>query len=88
MDVMEETDHIPMIIPVGNQGLHIRIGSENALSAMEDCSVITVSYDIGEEQTGSIAIVGPKRMDYKRIVSLLDTLSGDLSKELTRILRN
>lgn len=88
MDVMEEIDHIPMIIPVGNQGLHIRIGSENALSAMEDCSVITVSYDIGEEQTGSIAIVGPKRMDYKRIVSLLDTLSGNLSKELTRIFRN
>lgn len=88
MDVMEESEHIPMIIPVGNQGLHIRIGSENALSAMEDCSVITVSYDIGEEQTGSIAIVGPKRMDYKRIVSLLDTLSGDLSKELNRIFRN
>lgn len=88
MDVMEETEHIPLILPAGNQGLHIRIGSENALSAMEDCSVITVSYDIGQEQTGSIAIVGPKRMDYKRIVSLLDTLSGDLSKELTRIFRN
>lgn len=87
MDVMEEAKHIPLILPVGSQGLHIRIGSENTLSAMEDCSVITVSYDIGEEQTGSIAIVGPKRMDYKRIVSLLDTLSGDLSKELTRMFR-
>lgn len=87
MDVMEEAKHIPMILPVGSQGLHIRIGSENALSAMEDCSVITVSYDIGEEQTGSIAIIGPKRMDYKRIVSILDLLSGDLSKELTRIFK-
>ncbi|HSI68250.1 MAG TPA: heat-inducible transcriptional repressor HrcA [Planococcus sp. (in: firmicutes)] len=87
MDVMEESKHIPMIMPVGSQGLHIRIGSENALSAMEDCSVITVSYDIGEDQTGSIAIIGPKRMDYKRVVTLLDTLSGDLSKELTRMIR-
>ncbi|PSL41223.1 heat-inducible transcription repressor HrcA [Planomicrobium soli] len=87
MDVMEGVQHIPLILPVGTQGLHIRIGSENALSAMEDCSVITVSYDIGEEQTGSIAIVGPKRMDYKRIVSMLDILSGDLSKELTRMFR-
>ena len=87
MDVIEEAKHIPMILPVGSQGLHIRIGSENALSAMEDCSVITVSYNIGEEQTGSIAIVGPKRMDYKRVVTLLDILSGDLSKELTRMMR-
>jgi heat-inducible transcriptional repressor len=52
---------------------------------MEDCSVITVSYDIGDEQMGTIAIVGPKRMDYRRIVSLLDYVSGDLSKELTRL---
>ncbi|MDN7245810.1 heat-inducible transcriptional repressor HrcA [Planococcus shenhongbingii] len=87
MNVMEESKHIPMILPVGSQGLHIRIGSENALSAMEDCSVITVSYDIGEEQTGSIAIVGPKRMDYKRVVTLLDTLSGELSKQLTRMIQ-
>jgi heat-inducible transcriptional repressor len=87
MDVMDQAKHLPMILPVGSQGLHIRIGSENALSAMEDCSVITVSYDIGEEQRGSIAIVGPKRMDYKRIVTLLDVLSGDLSKELTRMFR-
>lgn len=87
MDIMEEAKHIPEILPVGTQGLHIRIGSENALAAMEDCSVITVSYDIGEEQTGSIAIVGPKRMDYRRIVSLLDYVSGDLSKELTRLFK-
>ncbi|MFD1864031.1 heat-inducible transcriptional repressor HrcA [Planococcus sp. FY231025] len=87
MDVIEEAKHIPMIVPAGSLGLQIRIGSENALTAMEDCSVITVSYAIGEEQTGSVAIVGPKRMDYKRVVTLLDILSGDLSKELTRMIR-
>jgi heat-inducible transcriptional repressor len=87
MDVIEEAKHIPMIVPAGILGLQIRIGSENALTAMEDCSVITVSYAIGEEQTGSVAIVGPKRMDYKRVVTLLDILSGDLSKELTRMIR-
>lgn len=87
MDVIEEAKHIPMIVPAGSLGLQIRIGSENALTAMEDCSVITVSYAIGEEQMGSVAIVGPKRMDYKRVVTLLDILSGDLSKELTRMIR-
>lgn len=87
MDVIEEANHLPLILPVGSEGLHVTIGSENALAAMEDCSVITASYRVGEEQTGLIAIVGPKRMDYKRVVTLLDTLSGDLTRELTRIIR-
>ena len=33
--------------------------------------------------TGSIAIIGPKRMDYERVVSLLDFMSSDLSRELS-----
>ncbi|WP_277587169.1 hypothetical protein [Psychrobacillus antarcticus] len=53
---------------------------------MEGCSVITASYGIGEEQMGSIAIIGPTRMDYRKVVSLLDVMSSDLSRELSRIL--
>ena len=67
-------------------GIQIRIGSENNHLAMENCSVITATYSIGEEQTGSIAIIGPTRMDYKRVVSLLDIMSGDLSKNFSKLL--
>jgi len=63
-------------------GIHVRIGSENKHDAMEDCSVITANYSAGENVTGSIAIVGPKRMDYSRVITLLDILSGDLSRAL------
>lgn len=52
---------------------------------MEDCSVITATYDAGENTTGSIAIIGPKRMDYGRVITLLDSMSKDLSKELTKL---
>lgn len=66
-------------------GIAVRIGSENKHNAMEDFSVITATYSAGDSMTGSIAIVGPTRMDYGRVITLLDLLSSDLSRELTRL---
>lgn len=86
MNWMDHVNQIPGIFHLDKKGIQIRIGSENNDLAMEGCSVITASYGIGEEQMGSIAIIGPTRMDYRRVVSLLDIMSGDLSRELSRIL--
>lgn len=86
MGLLDESEAIASIFHEQNKGIKIKIGTENKLDAMEDCSVITASYRVGDEQSGSIAIVGPKRMDYRRVVSILDLLSGSLSKELTRLL--
>lgn len=83
---MDHVNQIPGLFHLDKKGIQIRIGSENNHLAMEDCSVITASYEIGNEQMGSIAIIGPTRMDYKRVVSLLDVMSGDLSRELSKIL--
>ena len=48
--------------------------------AMENCSVITASFLVGEEQQGAIAIIGPTRMDYRRVVTLLDVMTNSLSR--------
>ena len=69
----------------GTTGIHVRIGSENNHNAMEDCSVITATYSAGDNMMGSIAIIGPKRMDYARVITLLDLMSSDLSRELARL---
>lgn len=66
-------------------GIAVRIGSENNHNAMEDLSVITATYSAGDDMAGSIAIIGPKRMDYGRVITLLDLLRGDLSRELARL---
>jgi len=52
---------------------------------MEDFSVITATYSAGESMKGSIAIIGPTRMDYGRVITLLDLLSNDLSHELAKL---
>lgn len=69
----------------GSKGIHVRIGSENKHNAMEDCSVITANYSAGENMAGSIAIIGPKRMDYGRVITMLDILSDNLSQALSKM---
>ncbi len=51
---------------------------------MEDCSLITATYSIGEEQLGTIAILGPTRMEYSRVISLLQLFTNDLLTDLTK----
>lgn len=70
--------HIP-------KGIHVKIGKENKLSEMENCSLITATYSVGNEPVGTIAILGPTRMEYSRVISLLDFLSNDMSRALTKL---
>ncbi|GEN84643.1 heat-inducible transcription repressor HrcA [Sporosarcina luteola] len=67
------------------KGIHVRIGSENKNNAMEDCSVITANYSAGNNMAGSIAIIGPKRMDYGKVITMLDILSVNLSHALNEM---
>ena len=45
---------------------------------MKDCSVVSATYDLGEGVKGTIGIVGPKRMDYEKVMDNLKTLKSQL----------
>lgn len=84
LDIMEKKPQVQTLFQANsNEGIQIKIGSENNLLAIEDCSIITASFNAGNNQHGSIAIIGPKRMDYQRVITLLDFMSGDLSRLLS-----
>lgn len=68
-----------------NDGIHIKIGSENTGNGFEDCSIITSRYKIGDSMEGVIGIIGPVRMDYKKAVSVLKSTTGLLSKKMLEI---
>ena len=55
-------------------GIQIYIGQETPVETMRDCSVVTASYDLGGGMVGKIGIVGPKRMDYEKVVGVLRTI--------------
>ena len=59
-------------------GLQVYIGNETPGQTMKDCSVVTTTYELGEGMRGTIGIVGPKRMDYEKVVDNLKTLTNQL----------
>ena len=64
----------------GNTGIQVYIGEEAPVQAMKDCSVVTATYELGEGMRGSIAIIGPKRMDYDKVVGSLRTIMNELER--------
>ncbi len=64
--------------------VHVYIGSESQVESMKDCSVVTTTYDLGDGMKGTVGVIGPKRMDYDRVVGVLKEIAGhldDLYKE-------
>ena len=52
-------------------GIQVYIGGESPVGVMQDCSVVTATYELGEGMYGKIGVVGPKRMDYEKVVGTL-----------------
>lgn len=61
-----------------NNGIQVYIGNETPLQTMKDCSVVTANYELGEGIRGTIGIIGPKRMDYEKVLSTLKNLMKQL----------
>lgn len=61
-------------------GIQVYIGQESQLQTMHDCSVVTATYELGEGMYGKIGIIGPKRMDYDKVVGTLQTLMAQLDQ--------
>lgn len=59
-------------------GIQVYIGDESPVESMKDCSVVTATYKIKEGVYGKIGIVGPKRMDYERVVGTLENCMQQL----------
>lgn len=65
-------------------GIHVRIGLENDLEQLKNCSVITAAYHIDGNVAGTIGVLGPTRMEYGRVISVMDYLAKTMSELLTR----
>lgn len=61
-------------------GIQVYIGDETPIQTMKDCSVVTATYELGEGMRGTIGIIGPKRMDYDKVVGTLKTITHQLDE--------
>lgn len=61
-----------------SSGIQVYIGNESPIQSMKDCSVVTATYELEEGMKGTIGIIGPKRMDYDKVVGTLKTMMHQL----------
>ena len=61
------------------QGVMVKIGEEANLSGISDCSMITATYQIDGKIVGSIGVLGPTRMEYAKVISVVDFMTKNLS---------
>ena len=69
----------------GDNNIQIYIGDESPIKNIKDCSIITSTYELPEGAKGTIGIIGPKRMDYKKVVTTLKELTDELDTIFGRV---
>ena len=67
-------------------GITVRIGSENDLSSIRDCSLVTVSYNVSDTMVGTIGIIGPTRMAYNKVIPSISYMKKLVSEEISKLL--
>jgi len=65
------------------ENTQVIIGQENRPKEMQDCSLITREYKIKGKPAGAVGILGPTRMDYSRVISIVEYISETLSEILS-----
>ncbi|MBH0229927.1 heat-inducible transcriptional repressor HrcA [Halobacillus yeomjeoni] len=76
---IEKENEMADLLRSEEEGIHVKIGQENSFDAMQNCSLITASYTLGDDQVGTIALLGPTRMEYNRMFSLMNVLSKHMT---------
>lgn len=80
--MMEKEEEIADLLKSTTDGIKVTIGHENKVEAIKDLSLITATYHLDDEQMGTIALLGPTRMEYNKVITLLDVLSSEMTDAL------
>ena len=83
---LEKSDSLSNLLSdtKGNE-MQIYIGNETGIEEMKDCSIVTTTYEFGDNITGTIGILGPTRMDYSQVVSVLNSMIGNIEDVLNNL---
>ena len=80
LSLMETRDKLADIIRGnGEMSFTVRIGPETGVPEMTDCSIVTASYSTRGGQQGTIGVIGPTRMQYSRVLSILNIIGHQLT---------
>ncbi len=80
LSLMETRDRLASIIAGGGEmAFTVRIGPETGVPEMADCSIVTANYSTRGGQQGTIGVIGPTRMQYSKVLSILNVMGHQLT---------
>ncbi len=83
VNILDEKD---LMIDVLNSGLakdiNVYIGDENENEQLKDFSIVTFKHSVGDKDLGTIGIIGPKRMNYSKVISVMKYISKKMNMDL------
>jgi len=74
---------IKLLLNNRDDDICIKIGSENSLEEVKDCSIITATYKLNGKTIGSIGVIGPTRMDYSKVIPTIKCITNTLTEIFT-----
>ncbi|HEY8498989.1 MAG TPA: heat-inducible transcriptional repressor HrcA [Clostridia bacterium] len=88
LELLSDKDIIKALISstMIKSGLQVQIGKENQLGLMQDCSLVTTAYGVGNTDVGAFGILGPTRMSYAKVISAMKYIQKLINRESLRIL--
>lgn len=87
LNTLEEKDLLFNILKDSQENINVSIGSENKHQQFQNCSLITATYKLNGKTIGSIGVIGPTRMEYSKVISVVDCMTNNLSDILTKIIK-
>jgi len=78
-----QTQVVALVRDLLDQGPTVRIGSENRIDALRDCSVVVAPYRVDGEIAGTVGVLGPTRMDYRQALAAVEAISRQLGRVLS-----
>ncbi|MCL6591181.1 MAG: heat-inducible transcriptional repressor HrcA [Firmicutes bacterium] len=85
MSLLEKEDRLYKLLSKSpTRKPKIKIGHENEENGMSDCSVVTASYEIAGRTVGVIGVLGPTRMEYSKVLPIVEYTANVLSELLTK----
>lgn len=81
--VFEHDDSLKKLVEPNQNGLKVTIGGENTLEEVQDCSIISATYQMNGETIGAVGVLGPTRMDYAKAMAMVEFMTQNLTAILT-----
>jgi len=80
MGMLNKKDRFTRVLDERADGVIITIGEENQDDEMKDCSLITATYRVNGKFIGKLGVIGPTRMEYDKVTSLIEFMTDNISR--------